>query len=37
VQDCGPDRWGRMLIERAVRKKVLEQRPFRDIDCSSRK
>ncbi len=32
LQDCGPDRWGRVLIERAVRKKVLEQRPFRDID-----
>jgi len=32
VQDCGPDRWGRMLIERAVRKKVLSQMPYRDID-----
>ncbi len=32
LQDCGPDRWGRMLIERAVRKKLLQQRPFRDID-----
>ena len=32
IQDCGPDRWGRILIERAVRKKVLEQRPYRDID-----
>ena len=32
LQDCGPDRWGRLLIERAVRKKVLEQRPFRDLD-----
>jgi serine/threonine-protein kinase HipA len=31
-QDCGPDRWGRMLIERAVRKKVVEQKPYRDID-----
>lgn len=31
-QDCGPDRWGRMLIERAVRKKVLTQKPYRDID-----
>src|SRR5947207_15243908 len=31
-QDCGPDRWGRVLIERAVRKKVLDQRPYRDID-----
>jgi len=32
VQDCGPDRWGRVLIERAVRKKVLTQKPYRDID-----
>jgi len=32
IQDCGPDRWGRVLIERAVRKKVLAQRPYRDID-----
>ena len=32
IQDCGPDRWGRVLIERAVRKKVLPQKPYRDID-----
>jgi len=32
MQDCGPDRWGRVLIERAVRKKVLAQKPYRDID-----
>ncbi|MDE3099142.1 MAG: type II toxin-antitoxin system HipA family toxin [Verrucomicrobiota bacterium] len=32
IQDCGPDRWGRMLIERAVRKKVLAQKPYRDVD-----
>lgn len=32
IQDCGPDRWGRMLIERAVRKKVMAQKPYRDID-----
>ncbi len=32
IQDCGPDRWGRILIERAVRKKVLPQMPYRDID-----
>ena len=32
IQDCGPDRWGRILIERAVRKKVLAQQPYRDID-----
>jgi serine/threonine-protein kinase HipA len=32
IQDCGPDRWGRILIERAVRKKVLTQRPYRDMD-----
>ncbi len=30
--DCGPDRWGRLLIERAVRKKVLAQKPYRDLD-----
>ena len=32
MQDCGPDRWGRMLIERAVRKKVLESKPYQDLD-----
>jgi serine/threonine-protein kinase HipA len=32
IQDCGPDRWGKILIERAVRKGVLEQRPFQEID-----
>ena len=32
MQDCGPDRWGRVLIERAVRKKVLRAKPYRDID-----
>ena len=32
IQDCGTDRWGRILIERAVRKKVLAQTPYRDID-----
>jgi serine/threonine-protein kinase HipA len=32
MQDCGPDRWGRVLIERAVRKKVLPQKPYHDID-----
>jgi len=31
-QDAGPDRWGRLLIERAVRKKVLAQKPWRDLD-----
>jgi serine/threonine-protein kinase HipA len=31
-QDCGPDRWGRILIERAVRKKVLAAKPYHDID-----
>jgi serine/threonine-protein kinase HipA len=30
--DCGPDRWGRLLIERAVRKRVLAQKPYFDID-----
>jgi serine/threonine-protein kinase HipA len=32
IQDCGPDRWGRVLIERAVRKKVLTQKPYHDVD-----
>lgn len=32
LQDCGPDRWGRILIERAVRKQVLAQQPYRDLD-----
>jgi len=32
MQDCGPDRWGRILIERAVRKQVLERKPYREID-----
>ncbi len=32
IQDCGPDRWGRILIERAVRKGVLDRKPYRDID-----
>ena len=31
-QDAGPDRWGRLLIERAVRRKVLAQKPWRDLD-----
>lgn len=32
LQDSGPDRWGRILIDRAVRKKVFAQKPYRDID-----
>jgi serine/threonine-protein kinase HipA len=32
IQDCGPDRWGRMLMERAVRKHVLERKPYQDLD-----
>ena len=32
MADCGPDRWGRILIERAVRKNVLAQKPYRDVD-----
>ena len=32
IRDCGPDRWGRLLIERAVRKNVLSQKPYRDFD-----
>ncbi len=31
-QDCGPDRWGRVLIERAVRHQILEPKPYRDLD-----
>lgn len=31
-QDCGPDRWGRVLVERAVRRHVLESKPYRDLD-----
>jgi len=33
MQDSGPDRWGRILIERAVRKRILVRKPYRDIDC----
>jgi len=32
MQDCGPDRWGRILVERAVRKHVIDRKPYRDID-----
>lgn len=32
MQDCGPDRWGRILVERAVRKQVLDRKPYREID-----
>ena len=32
MQDCGPDRWGRLLIERAVRKQVLDRKPYQDLD-----
>lgn len=32
MQDCGPDRWGRVLIERAVRKHVLARKPYQDLD-----
>jgi serine/threonine-protein kinase HipA len=31
VQDCGPDRWGRTLVDRAVRKKVLPDRPAGEL------
>ena len=31
-QDCGPDRWGRILVERAVRKNVLPAKPRHDLD-----
>lgn len=30
--DAGPDRWGRMLIERAVRLGMLARRPHRAVD-----
>lgn len=33
LQDCGPDRWGQLLIERAVRKQILERKPYQDLDC----
>ena len=32
MQDCGPDRWGRVLIERAVRKQIIERKPYQDLD-----
>jgi len=32
IQDCGPDRWGRKLIERAVRKHILDRKPYQDLD-----
>lgn len=32
IADAGPGRWGRILIERAVRQGVLENRPYRSID-----
>lgn len=32
LQDCGPDRWGRVLIERAVRRHILESKPYQDLD-----
>lgn len=32
MQDAGPDRWGRVLIERAVRKNLLSRKAYRGID-----
>lgn len=32
VQDCGPDRWGKTLIERAARQHVLEAKPYGALD-----
>ena len=32
MQDCGPDRWGRLLIERAVRKHILDRKAYQDLD-----
>lgn len=32
LADTGPDRWGRVVIDRAVRQGVIERHPYRDID-----
>ncbi len=32
MQDCGPDRWGWMMIERAVQKHVLDRKPYQVLD-----
>ncbi len=32
LHDCGPDRWGRLLVERAVRQHVLDRKPYQDLD-----
>jgi len=32
LADTGPDRWGRIIIDRSVRQGVLERRPYRAID-----
>lgn len=32
IQDCGPDRWGRVLIERAVRKGVMPRKAYQERD-----
>jgi serine/threonine-protein kinase HipA len=32
IHDCGPDRWGRVLIERAARKGILDRKPYRETD-----
>jgi len=32
MQDAGPDRWGRKLIQRAVKKKTIEAKPYQAID-----
>lgn len=32
MQDCGPDRWGRVLIKRAVEKRVLDRKSYQDLD-----
>ncbi len=31
-QDCDPDSWGRLLIERAVRREVLPRQAYQDLD-----
>jgi serine/threonine-protein kinase HipA len=32
LQDCGPDRWGRILIQRAVRKGIIARKSYHEID-----
>ena len=32
ISDCGPDRWGQILIERASRKGVIDRKAYSDTD-----